>query len=304
MKKINLFKLISIFYFCVSIELYSASIVYNLRIAETTRRQALQGRSAHPFIAAVTLFDQLRAEKNGAKYDDEGGLGTLLYSPKNSYLRVDFAVARVHEKFKTYHFSKVEPDDVLFSFGYSHSMSKRFRMTASGLFGIPTGKDTSIQKGIMFGTGHFGIGAQIDSLYAYSKNLNSSIMSAVRIIHFFKRKISVEVNNQINFFDYNIGNLADILIAHNSSFGNHHKLELGYNLTILFNANIKPHLKNAIEATNFMQSSFYASYNYNFLISRLKSALILGLSYGLGHLANQFRTTYALTFWATFGISF
>ncbi|MGC2310848.1 MAG: hypothetical protein WA432_04465 [Candidatus Babeliaceae bacterium] len=286
-------------------KLYSSvSIVYNLRISETTKRQRLEQQFGYPFIAVVTLFDQWRNIKDGTHDNIGGGLGTFLYSTKSFYIRADFAAAHARESNKALdlRFSRTQTDDLLFSGGYSRVLNKRTKMTLSGILGIPTHKDLS-PEGIQFGTGHVGLGVQLDGSFVYSANQKQILMAATRYIHFFPRTIVFDINNQNERFDFHVGNLIDLFIANLSNWGRH-RLEIGYNPSFLFGAKIYPAFDEVVQQTNFIRSSFYSSYKYGFLIYRLPSAVTLGISYGFDHIPKKFGNKYIVTLWASWGLNF
>jgi hypothetical protein len=286
--------------------LYSTSVVYNLRIATTTRRQASESTPLRPSVGAVTLFDQWRHQYDGIRQDVIGGLGTLVYVPRPFYMRVDWAAAYLKQKHGPVQFSRVETDDLLFTAGYSHALGHKSRFTVSGLFGLPTHKDRSLDF-FQFGPAHVGLGLQIDGSCTYSSENNLhqrySIMGAARIIHFFPRTTTGHFNGVAGRFNFTIGNVADLLIAHNCTWG-HHNLEVGYNPTFLFSTRIHPFVKIVIDQARSITSNFYAAYQYNFSVNNLPSAFVLGCSYGFDHIRLPINDKRVITLWASWGINF
>jgi hypothetical protein len=284
------------------IPVYPVSIVYNLRIAETTKRQALEERHRNPFIMAATFFNQWRERYSGPHELITGGLATFIYSYCSLFARADFAVAHVSEKGQDLCFSRTQPDDILFSLGFSHKFRERTKITLSGLLGIPTHKDLSFD-GIQFGTGHVGAGLQLDGSFAYSKNGHHSLMGAARFVRFFPRPVCFAVGELTQLFDLDIGTIADLLIVHHSNWGRH-RVEVGYDAAWGFGAAIQPALVEVIEKASFMRNSFYGSYRYGFLICSIPSAVTFGLSYGFDQRPKQFGLKQIITLWGSWGISF
>lgn len=300
--KLNIFKLIILIIIFAS-KLSSTSFVYNMRIAETTRRQSLPILDKHPHIIAMTLVDQFRNQVNGTNEMVFGGLGTYIYSPRSYYARIDVAAAHTHHKFKTVHASQNQTDDILFSAGYTLEINKVAKVTFSGFFGVPTHGDKSFDPGLQFGTGHVGFGGQIDGIAAYTKSKNHKVIVATRLIHFLSATLPFTINNKREWFVYKIGDLFDFIIANNSSWGQHN-IEIGYDLTMDLSASIHPNLDDVVKQTNFVQSSFYGFYKYGFLISKLPSAVIFGISLGVGHIGGQYRYKNLLSMWAIWGLKF
>jgi hypothetical protein len=288
------------FYFT---EIYGISLVYNLRIAEITKRQALEIKDEQPSIAGVILLGQFRKQYDGTRQTIGSGLATLIHAPQSLYVRVDFAGAYVSEKTNISYFSRTQTDDLLFTTGYTHQVSTRTKITISGLLGIPTHRDLSLE-GIQFGTGHVSIGLQIDSSLTYlSDHRNHALMAAARYVRFFPRTAYLKTNNGNNRFDFDIGNLVDILIAHTSRWGNH-GVEVGYGLTDAFGAHIDPPLDNVAAKTNFLRSSFYGNYKYLFLIGKLPSVIGATFSYGFDHTPKEFGNKRIITAWVGWAINF
>lgn len=282
-------------------KIHSISVIYNLKIAEATKRQALEKKYQRSSIGALTLLDQFGTWHNGTKQNLGAGLGTLIYSPTAWYIRMDFAAGHVSQKNCKSHFSRTQTDDILFSSGYTIVLNKRSKLTFSALLGIPTHKDT-IFEGIQLGTGHVGLGLQMDGAFIYSANKKHSLLAAARFVHFFPRNITITINQQMLPFHFSLGNLADLLIAHYSSWGGH-KFEIGYDATFGFGANICPQL-DIINEVVLMRNSFYTNYRYGFLAHQFPSALIAGFAYSFDHKPKIIGLKNLFTLWLTGGISF
>lgn len=295
MKRIIFISLFSIVY------LHASTLVYNLRIAETTKRQAAKNTYL-PRLFALALVSQWTKFVDDRHQTYTGGIANFLYSRKAWYIQATGAAAHVHEKKDDVEFSRTQADDILLSAGYSTSFNKRTRFTFSAMIGIPTHKDVS-PEGLQFGTGHVGLGMQLDGAFFYAEQFNRAVLAAARYIRFFPRNITISINEQPVPFTFNIGNAIDLFIAHNSWWG-HHQLEVGYNPTFVFQAKIVPHLDIFIDKTNFIRSSFFGSYHYGLVIRTKPSAVSLGLSYGFEHIPKDFRAERILSAWISWGINF
>jgi hypothetical protein len=297
-------KILLICFFCFfSTNIFAAiSIVYNLRIAETTKHILFEQIFKKPILSTITIFDQLRKKNNGTRQNIAGGLGTFNYTHEPFYARIDFAAAHVRETLDDITFSRVQTDDILFSSGYSHAFGKRIKLTFSGLFGIPTHRDTSVDH-IQFGYAHLALGVQTDGSFRYSENNNLSIRPAVRIIHFFPKRVTFIVNNAPERFNFNIGNLVDLFIAHHVKFGKN-RFECGYNPQFFFAAKIKPDLEIAIQKSNYIRSSFYSSFKHYFTIKELNNAVTAALSYSFDHTGSPSGHKRIVTIWGSWTINY
>lgn len=291
--------------FYTQIPIYGTiSVVYNLRIAETTKRQHLnQHSTSHSKLAALTLFDQLRRTYNGIRETGSGGLGTFVYFPESScYLRADWAAGRVTEKISDMpHFSRVQTDDILFSGGYSVAMQQA-KFTLSGLFGVPTHKDTSLQHN-QLGVGHVSLGGQLDGSYMVPWHNNHTVFAAARFIHFFSRSVEAFFTPLYTHYNFGAGNLTDLFLAYHVNAGPH-RFETGYNPTFLTNVTLKPYIAAVVNAINFIRSSFYGTYSYVFSSERFLQGIIAGISYSFDHRPKDFGYKRIITLWGTWGINF
>lgn len=276
------------------------SIVYNLRVAEITRRQASDPKYTDPSIASLALFDQTRRRCDLVKQNIAGGLATYLYLRKRFYCKADFAVGHVRSDNIDGRFSRIQTDDILLSLGYSKKISDRTKMTFSMLFGFPTHADT-ILEGIEFGTGHNGFGLQIDGSFLCSEKGNHSILTAARYIRFFPASIFYPINNICTPFSLDIGNLVDLIIGYNYRF-NTSAFEVGYNPSFLFSATITPAIADVTNQINGIRSSFYGAYKHLFLRDKHPQGIIIALSYGFDNKPRIFKQI--LTAWAAWGINF
>lgn len=284
--------------------LYTATIVYNLRIAEATKRQAAESSYRRPSLAVLVLVSQWSKSRDDIHFSYTGGLLSLQHSKKSFYIRADMAVAHVAQKKDDVKFSRTQTDDILFSGGYSFVLSERARFTLSGLLGIPTHKDLS-PEGTQLGIGHVSLGGQLDSAFFYSSNFNHTIFAAARYLRFFPRDITFLIANQNVQFNFNIGNAIDLFIAHASKWGIRNRFEFGYNPTFVFQARICPRLDVFTNRINFIRSSFFANYRYGFLINKkLPSGIGLGISYGFEHIPKDVGLQYVVTAWIGWGINF
>jgi hypothetical protein len=296
-----------------SLPLQSVSLVYNLRIAQTTRRQAQQ-QAAQPSqrhsIFSATLVDQFYKLHDDTRQNVTGGIGTYNYATKDYYFRVIGAAGHVKSKRfdelvdREVTFARTQTDDILFSGGYNYRISDRATVTFSGLLGLPTHKDRGLE-GIQMGTGHVGLGGQFDGAFAYAAHDTTvhSIMTAARLVHFFPRKAGLAVNEQPLSFDVELGNIGDLLIAHYSRWGRH-AFEIGYNPGFAFGAKINPPIPELSSSGVLVRSSFYAAYLYGFLIKDMLSAINFGLSYSFDHNSRPLARKYIVSLWVTWGINF
>ncbi len=301
--KINRQNIAVIICFLIGSKMYGASFVYNLRISETTKRQAFSLKSAQPFSTTATFVNQFRELRPNIYLLFTGGLATFVYAQPSFYVRIDGAVARGRQIENNVKSSQTQGDDILLSGGYSYRFNDKVRATFSGLFGIPVHKDFLLQFDYAFGTGHIGLGAQIDSSLTYSPHRNHSIMTAVRFVHFFPRTTIATINNQNLPYKFTIGNLMDLFIAHCSIVGKQ-KMEVGYNPTFEFTSRIQPNVPGLTHLINFTGNSFYGTYTRTFNLSTVLSAITLGISYGFDTKPKGFDNKYLVTTWLSWGFNF
>lgn len=293
-----------------SLPLYCVSLVYNLRIAQTTRRHVLQTpQPVHKHnVFTGTLVEQFYKLNDGTHQDVTGGIGNYIYSTKDYYFRVLGAAGRVKSERKDeltnseITFERTQTDDIFFNLGYNHEISDRATATFSGLLGLPTHRNTELE-GVQMGTGHVGLGIQFDGALKYSQDNHHSIMTAARLVHFFPRRAGLVVNEQPLSFNVDLGNIADLLISHFSIWGRH-AFEVGYNPGFAFGAKITPPIPELSSPGVIVRSTFYAAYLYGFLIKELQSAVSFGFSYGFDHSSRPLARKYIVSLWGTWGIRF
>jgi hypothetical protein len=279
-------------------------VVYNLRIAETSRRQAQEEKFKKPSIFAVGLVNQWNRLRDNSQEDYTSGLATINYSTKSAYIHADIAVGNVRQKTKSHSFSRTQMDDILITGGYGFKLNHRSRITFSGLLGIPTHKDLS-PEGLQFGTGHVGVGLQMDGSFFYSPHYNNAILAAARYIHFFPRTIEVPIplTTQIQKVDYNIGNAIDLFISHFTKW-HRNRFEFGYNPTFIFGATSCPFIATLIEQSKLIRSNFFGNYRRLFRLGNHPSGVGVGLSYGFDHSHKEFASKRVITAWIGWGINF
>lgn len=237
----------------------AVSLVYNLRIAESTKRQTFE-LGENPNKIALTLFNNNRKKRYGAVHNVLGLLETYSYTTPSFYFRTDFAFGQVQDNCGSSHFKELETDDLLFKSGYSYAVSPKTKISISGIFGIPTHKDFSLEH-FELGFAHFGLGFQLDASFAYSFPKASAIRCAFRFIQFLPRKIQSKFHGTMKCFNLNIGKLIDVFIAHHTVFG-HHSFEFGYDQIFFCDAKIHPFLEGAIEKVNYIRPEFFSTYKY------------------------------------------
>lgn len=280
----------------------AVSLVYNLRIAETTKRQI----SEDPFdvsTAIVTLFDQWR-KRGQDKYEFlSGGMISYLALLEPFYVRIDVAAAYANEKTPIRFYSRSQTDDLLISGGYNYRLNKQAAFTFSALLGIPTHKD-GILQGIEFGYGHVGIGAQIDGAFVFAHHDKNSIRTAVRCVKFLTRTIEQWKDEQWKHYSFSNGNLIDVFIAYNRKLANH-RLECGYNPNFLCGGKVshnpKPYFLNA---NNFIRNNFYGNYKYRFTTNGVSQAVQLSLSYGFDVRPKLYGRSHIISTWGSWIVNF
>ncbi|MGO9387805.1 MAG: hypothetical protein ACLPWD_07145 [Methanobacterium sp.] len=279
----------------------TGSIVYNLRVTETTKRSIFEQLKIKPNIAIGTAFDQFR-KRDFLSFRENlsGAMFTYVYMPCSFYFKVDWALGNDVQWTKHSSQSKTQLDDILFSSGYGFQATKKTNMTVSALLGVPTHKDRSLMEA-QFGTGHLGLGGQLDGAYKYAEKL--SLRFAARGIHFFKRTTKIPLADLEEQFIFALGNLTDLLISNHLKY-NKHNAEIGYNASFLTNAHLTPNEPAISNQIDYIRSDFYISYAYGFLIRNHLSGFILGFSYGFDHLPKMVGLKQIFTGWLSWGINF
>lgn len=272
------------------------SFVYNLRIAETTAQLECTEKHRNPFGVGATFITQERIKRE-ANHTQRftGCLGSLMYAPRCYYVRAEFGAAHVRDKTTDTTFSRTQSDDVLFLAGYTYSFSKKFRGTFSGLFGVPTHQDKNLE-GLQFGYAHKGIGGQLDGSYTYSANQQYSLRSAFRYVHFLPRDVCRDGES----FDYKIGDLIDVFIMQNCTWGKH-VLELGYDAFWSVSPKITPYDALVIAKDTYARNILFATYRYK---ARDTAGILAGFSYAFDRGDRPFDCKRLYTFWASLLLRF
>lgn len=293
------------FLLCISHQLAPLSFVYNLRISEGTRYPYERLRGA--YLMNFTAANQHRTRNDGSFENAGGIIGSFSYNRPKWYIRGDFAVA--HDKntvFTGSAQSGVQTDDILITFGTPYSFNKRARCTLSGLVGFPTHKDKSFIQS-QFGISHYALGIQGDGQWAYylraDDTLTNSLQAAVRFLHFFPRHTLIPIIPKPACFDFNLGNILDLLVSHRTQF-ERNGFEFGYNATMLLGATVEPALPIVSDKIKGTRSSFYAVYSHLMPLRDKAHGINVGLSYGFDHDNNLYNIRRGFTAWFSWGINF
>lgn len=285
------------------------SIVYNMRIANITRRQHANVPGNHAHAVIETPFGQWRALKDGTKQHDAGVLNSYIYSRSSGYIKVDTAVGHiatdipVPARNTSMHIARMQWDDLLFTGGYGHHVFKNGRVAYSALFGIPLHRDYILELA-QFGTGHIGVGAQIDSSYALTDN--QTMFFALRGIYFVPRNARVE-NPCLtplyaqSTYDIRLGTVFDIFISYQTMWNVYNRLEYGYDATFAPTGSINPPVTNGVE---FTRHSFFGVYFRTIPLFGKMTGLIIGLSGGFDSRPPVLGNRYHTTLWGSWGFAF
>jgi len=274
-----------------------SSIVYNLRISQTTKRFAFDNHILNNSLS-VTFYSQFRKTYTDVFLRTSGILGTYIYLKPSYYIQVDAAGGNIKKTSCILDQSQNQSDDILFSAGYSFNPTQDTRITCSGLLGIPTHQDKSLNEP-QFGFGHIGLGTQLDAAVLLTNDAQNTLRSAARYIYFFKHSTPFEDN----WYTFSTSNLVDLFVAYNHRWSTQ-RIELGYNPTFAFKALIHPHVQTIINQTNFIRSNFFGSYRYNFAIAEHPSAITTALSYGFDHKPKTTGYARMVTAWFSWDIQF
>jgi hypothetical protein len=285
------------------------SIVYNMRIASITRRQHanVPGNEAHALLE--TPFGQWRALKDGTKQHDAGILNSYIYSQASGYIKVDTAVAHivsdipVPARNKTLHIARTQWDDLLFTGGYGQKLGSKGRITYTGLFGIPLHRDYILELA-QFGTGHIGIGGQVDSSYMLTDH--ETMFFALRGIYFVPRHARVDnpclqSAYEQSMYDIKLGTVFDIFISHQTMWNTYNRLEYGYDATFAVGGSINPPVTNGV---TFTRHSFFGVYFRTVPVFGKLTGLIIGLSGGFDSKPECLGNRYHATLWGSWGFAF
>jgi len=279
--------------------LVSISIVYNFRLAQITQQPIFEKTDDINHIIIALAFDQYRKKYTRSIHQNFlGALGSFIYDPRPYYFRTDFAVSHIKEKTKSKTtFSGAETDDILFTLGRNFKINEYASLTFAGLFGIPTHKVFRLQR-IDVGYSQVGLGMQFDGLYQLHHR--TGLVYGARYIYFVPRNALGKPNQK---YTLTIGNVADLIIALKNNWNNH-GFELGFTERFRFGAHITPSLPDFTKKTNYIRSTFYATYKYRFLIRTVQNRFLLNFSYGLDTNSKIFGNRYIITVWASWNVSF
>jgi len=281
---------------------FGVSVVYNLRIAETSKRQATEPLITKPFVLAQTVFEQNRTTYDGIHQNFAGTLSSGIFLKDTYYVKVDWAFGNAASRFEALHLSRTQTDDIVVTSGYSFTLNEHAKITFSGLVGFPTHNDLGLQ-GAQIGTGHYGLGVQWDGSFTFAHHANHSLRAAARSVHFFERTISSNLLGFNQRYRVAPGDLIDFLVAHHVNHDKH-RMEFGYNSSFLVNAKICPDIEAVRIRSTYIRSSFYATYAYFFMLAGHLSGVACAFSGGFDHLPKKVGTQRVLTAWALWGINF
>jgi hypothetical protein len=274
-----------------------------LRIAETTRTRNTAFGKIEPSVAALTPLAQFRGFETDFHQSAAGVLGNYIYATDDWYARINASVGRVHANSCTVgEFGATEFDDILFTGGYSWQMAERTRISLSGHFGVPLHRDY-VGDLVELGTGHVGLGLQIDGLHAF--NEAQILLLALRALYFFPRDVTLSLNNKtVHLSKFRLGDVLDFLISYQHIFDDpRHMVAAGYNLTYTFGTD-DPTDPFHVRTLSTTQNNLFATYRYAFPIKEHLSAIILGFSYGFLNVPAPLNHGYSATAWLTWGINF
>ncbi len=276
---------------------YAVSMVYNFRIAETTREDVFAKKVEREDTVLALVFDQFRKKHSGIRQNFAGALASYIFSSGSYYVRADGAFSHIHawDHAKTT-FQDTASDDILFSFGANRA-NEQTSSTLSGLFGVPTHAITRL-KHVDFGTGQVGLGIQFDQ--SRERGEQDSFLYGLRYIYYVPRKACDPCNHLHTF---TLGNIGDILLAYRHNY-DHQGIELGYTFRARFGAHCRPPFDDAVEKANYLRSNFYFIYKYKFSTERARHRLLLNIAYGTDHKPKTFGNKAIYTLWGAWQISF
>ncbi len=285
------------------------SIVYNMRIASITRRQHANEPGKHEHALLGTPFGQWRALKTGTQQHDSGMLGSYIYGKPSYYIKVDTAIGHIASNValpadtRVVHVAHKQWDDLLFTGGYGYQLGSNGRIAYSALFGIPLHRDYIVEFA-QFGTGHVGIGGQIDTAHAFGDS--HTIFFALRGIYFVPRNAywknpCLAPLLERSCYDVKLGTLFDIFISHQVRWAQANRFEYGYDATFAPTSSIKPSL---IDDISFIRHSFFGVYFRTVPFLGRPTGFIIGLSGGFDSKPRLFANTYHLTLWGSWGVAF
>jgi len=283
MKKIGKFMLIISLVTSIRIQ-GSISLVYNMRISETTIKLVGGTAGFYTFTVNPTYANGLT--RKGTKGDFIGLLQTSAYATDTYFAKIEIAFGQATAAipqdecwYNYYHTKSLTTDDILLKAGYSHSPHPQIKFSLAGQLGIPTHRNLVLQY-FAIGYGHFGLGFQFDSRFFYSMAKKNALNFAFRLVQFIPRQALSTMECIPKCFKLNLGTLIDVLITHYSILGSH-RFEIGYNQIFLCNGNINPFVSNAIEKFNFNRTVFFSAYSYVLSTKFISHIFLAGMSVGL-----------------------
>lgn len=285
------------------------SIVYNMRIASITRRQHANEPVDHEHAILGTPVGQWRQLNTGTKQHDAGMLYSYIYTKQSYYIKVDSAVGHAAGNIPlsssngSVHVAVTQWDDLLFTGGYGYEIGSKGRIAYSALFGIPLHRDHLVEFA-QFGTGHVGIGGQIDTAHEFSDA--HTVFFALRGIYFIPR--CAYTNNPClepflpqSTFKVKLGTLFDIFISHQVRWATHNRFEYGYDATFAPTSSINPPLFDHI---SFIRHSFFAVYFRTVPFFGKPTGLVIGFSGGFDSKPELLSNRYHTTLWGSWGLAF
>lgn len=283
-------------------QIYAITLVYNLRVSETTKRQVdIFGNKKGESIFTAIGFNQYRYREDGTHQFAGGLLATYVYVLDHFYARVIAGGGHIASHSDASCFEQNQMDDILFSAGFETDINDCAHTTISFHLGLPVHNDNSLNV-YQLGIGHVGIGMQIDGTWQYAES--SALFGAMRLIHFLPRRVTFLLVEPPPFkFKFNLGNIADLFIANQSHWGPH-QLNVGYNPTFIFDASLKPYVPRVLNVVQDITQSFFVSYRYSFYMGETPSAIVFGFSYGFAHRPEHMSDKSIWTPWISWGILF
>lgn len=269
------------------------SIVYALKISEPNKIAYGKAKTG----IGLTTFEQARWRSNHLnKSNAVGELVTFIHAKKPIFARIDFAFARVSEVSTGMPFARVQTDDLLLTVGYFQRLSN-ITYSFSGLMGIPTHKDTSLEH-IQFGIAHLGLGTQFYISGRYLPQKEYAIRTLFRFVGFIPRKVKVQSLN----YTLNTGQAIDFLISHYAPFGNH-DFEIGYNPTFLFGIGISPEIASSASQNTLIRNNYYATYRYTHVSRKLVNSFRAGIGFGSDAIPKLVGQKLIVTGWFVWAIA-
>lgn len=280
------------------------SIVYNMRVSTITKALRFNNSKQNVFIELP--FGQWRKYSDGDKQDDYGLMNSYIYQRPPYYIKIDGAFAWIRSRKKTSTVARTQTDDLLFSSGYCHKFGDKGSITASGILGIPTHRDYSLE-GIQFGTGNVGLGAQLDGSYRYGNNKNI-IFPAFRYIYFIPRNAQQKTTAvdpyPCNQYKIKLGSLIDIFISYMRVWNDVNKFEVGYSPTFNVGDSVEPFIDHFSATEETIRQSFFGVYERAFNIKKMKNNIVIALSGGFYNTPKDHRALYHLTSWLAWSLFF